>query len=158
MFRVLLCGKYPERRHDGVLFRDSQHPNDQARALKAGKPLPFRAVLQKKSGDWAWMNPVLKVKAAEARAMVPVVQQHMFPKNTGYQRLRFNMLSKPFRCYELLKDFDAIEMGSSARRFHMLYNELSAIAMRNNQPHRWRLYPKFHLMIHLAESGENPRL
>ena len=107
------------------------------------------------------MNPVLKVKAAEARAMVPVVHyitQHMFPKNTAYQRLRFNMLSKLLRCYELLKDFDAIEMGSSARRFHMLYNELSAMAMRNNQPHRWKLYPKFHLMIHLAESGENPSL
>ena len=114
-------------------------------------------MIQAKPSHW----PVFKVKAAEARYMVPICY-HMacnwFPLTSDYEKLRLNMLEQLVRCYDLLIFFAADAMGFHGRAFNMLYNQLNrqALAADANSV-RWRLYPKFHLMIHICESGENPK-
>lgn len=105
--------------------------------------------------------PLLKLKAAEARYMVPVclhMARHFFPATSDYEKLRLQMFEQLAHCYKQLDDFNAESMGFHARSFVMMYNQLNRDALSTNiRSLRWRLYPKFHLMIHLCESGENPK-
>ena len=105
--------------------------------------------------------PVMKLKAGEARYMVPIcfyMAAIFFPASSDYELLRLNMFQQLVRCYELLDNFDGEKMGFHARAFGMLYNQLNRGALADNpQSVRWRLYPKFHLMQHLCETNENPR-
>jgi hypothetical protein len=114
-------------------------------------------MISAKASHW----PVLKLKAGEARYMLPVcfhMASNFFPTASAYELLRLNMLQHLKKCYELLDAFDADAMGFHGRAFHMLYNQLNRGALVSDpRSVRWRLYPKFHLMIHLCESGENPR-
>ena len=130
-----------------------------AKCLKMKDPIwdLTMGMIQSSSGTW----PVLKLKAGEARYMVPVnlyIATHFFPTQSRYQRTRLDMLRRLQKCYDLLQDFDAEAMGAAARSFNMIYNQLNRMALSENPMSvRWRLYPKFHLMIHICESGENPR-
>lgn len=61
MLRVVLSSVWPAFRHDGVAFADSARPGDKARAKRAGQPLPFRALIQKKCADWSWFKGALSL-------------------------------------------------------------------------------------------------
>ena len=43
----LLIGRYPDRRHDGILFSESTYPGDKIRATLAGRPLGCRGLTVK---------------------------------------------------------------------------------------------------------------
>ena len=125
-----------------------------------GKPPPIwdltMGMIASQPTDW----PVFKVKAAEARYMVPAcvyMATNMFPTSSPYEKLRLHTLKHLQRCYDLLENFDADAMGFHARSFCVLYNQLNRQALTDPRSVRWRLYPKFHLMIHLCETGANPR-
>ena len=104
--------------------------------------------------------PVLKLKAGEARHMVPVcsfMAHNFFPVSSDYEKLRLQMFEQLHHCYKQLDAFDPDQMGFHARCFNLLYNQLNRDALANNpRSVRWRIYPKFHLMIHICESSENP--
>ena len=307
----LLIGRYPDRRHDGILFSESTYPGDKIRATLAGRPLGCRGLTVKKRGDWAWMKqacglcgwkaegvkgnvcykcaanctdmvftdpshtalwrdtivtramfllaiqmggacqsicnwpgfdievcdidwmhcgdlgvlvywlgnfiwhmivelggtfknnkkqcgqiismiklaaheldkdppisnlsvsmvkasngkpPKLKVKAAEARHLLPIT--HFMLCNyfdcrgeIGKIRVCSDNLKL---CYSLLDNwFDGagVFMAEHGRKFFLGYCELSKMALVHEaEPLHWRIYPKFHLWLHLCESGVNPKL
>ena len=65
-------------------------------------------------------------------------------------------------CYSLLDNwFDGagVFMAEHGRKFFLGYCELSKMALVHEAgPVHWRIYPKFHLWLHLCESGVNPKL
>ena len=105
--------------------------------------------------------PILKVKAGEARYLLPIVRRMMldfFEGQSPHARLRAHMINALQKCYDLLDDYCAESMAVHGRKFHMFYNQLNLEAVSENKfSQRWRIYPKFHLFIHLCEQGYNPK-
>ena len=106
--------------------------------------------------------PKIKLKAAEARYMVPVllmVLQNCFPAETEYEITREQCLAAMCKCLDELKSWEHgysnIRLGKLARQFVMLYCRLRRMS---GDARRWKLVPTFHLFLHCAESATNPRL
>ena len=106
----------------------------------------------------ATAKPRMRVKAAEARHLLPVMMQilrHWCPLDSEHDRLRLECCEALSACYACLDAWESGEvMGRRGRQFCLLFNELRRSA--RGDPY-WRQLPKFHLFIHLCESGVNPR-
>ena len=105
-------------------------------------------------------NVNLKVKAAEARQLLPIcrfILAHWCPLDNPHNILRLHCVEALCRCYAEVDTWapDSGErLGKCGRQFVALYCELRRSA---TDDWRWKLSPKFHLFIHLCEKGENPR-
>ena len=53
----LLAGRWPSRDHTGAMF-----PDGSWRAKMAGSPMPYRAAILSKLGDWAWLKACLNLR------------------------------------------------------------------------------------------------
>ena len=108
-------------------------------------------------------KPRLKLKASDSRLMVAVVYfmlTELFPAKSDYEKMRLQCLESLHRFYKALPrsreaddgdEFMASALGRLARQHVILYGELSR---HPDRPRRWeayRMYPKHHLFIHLAE-------
>ena len=108
--------------------------------------------------------PKLKVKAAEARHMVPVthfILKRFFPLASDHEFLRFRCIDALHKCYIELHKWgpnSSATLGHEGKYFCMLYNQLNLDALRRSpRGLLWRMYPKFHIFIHLCESGYDPK-
>jgi len=111
--------------------------------------------------------PKLKLKAAEGRYMVPVVERLLrcgVACVTEHEHRRLHCLQALCRCYDEINawvpDTSRDRLGSAARQFVTLYSELTVQAFAYDPSGlSYRLYPKFHLLVHCAEFSEVcPRL
>ena len=117
--------------------------------------------------------PRLGLKASDTRLMVPVthfILERIFPPTTEYQRLRFDCLHAMHLFYKALPrskvddghpEFMSSKLGRLARQHLTLYNELANHSSRYRLWDAYRVYPKHHLFVHLAEQDYhthgNPR-
>lgn len=105
--------------------------------------------------------PRMKLKAAEGRHFLPILRamlEHCFERDTEYTRQRFHCVDYLCKCYEELKAWSAetsrLTLATYARRHLILYQNLGRLC---GSDLRWRVYPKHHLFIHVAESSQgNP--
>ena len=58
MLRSCASGIMPAANHLNIPFSTSNQPGDRARAAAAGRHLPFRAFLVRKTCDWQWAKQV----------------------------------------------------------------------------------------------------
>ncbi len=101
-------------------------------------------------------GPKFRGKGAETRHMVPFGVQlaKMMADHVGGNDLRANqivsMMEYLFGFYTLFGQipFDASKASLWARRFCLIYSDLSRKSSKENL---WPFKPKFHLFIHLAE-------
>ena len=107
--------------------------------------------------------PKLKLKAAEGRHLLPILQAmlvHCFDNSSEHNLLRLRCVNALCACYEEMERWNdngtsARKLGEHARHHLILYNELSTQA---GDPLLWRLYPKHHQFLRIAEnSATNPR-
>jgi len=108
-------------------------------------------------------SPKLKLKAAEARYLLPVLEfvlREFFPADDEYSRVRHQCVVAMCRCYDELKAWEPRlsnqRLGRYARQHLMLYASLGRMCAP--EP-RWALVPKHHLLLHCAETSfHNPAL
>ena len=111
-------------------------------------------------------KPKARMKAAETRAMLPVLRHmltEIFPPQSEHDHLRLNALIAIDDFYvELFRwrnegvdtRLKCIELG---KRHLLMYAELGLEALQSERCRasgnwlRWRIYPKHHLFIHLLE-------
>ena len=104
--------------------------------------------------------PRLRVKAAEARYMLPITRHilaHYFPTQSDHESLRLHTVEAMLRMYQEVDSWgpgSSERLGRSCREFMTLYHRLRSTATSEVL---WTFYPKFHLLVHVCESGENPR-
>ena len=108
--------------------------------------------------------PKLKVKAGEARHLVPIVKDivlKFFDTTSAHGRMRMDCVNALHLCYQEVNDWadeSSTTLGRFGRQFCLMYSQLHLEAVRANPwSFKWRLYPKFHLFIHICEAGYNPR-
>ena len=110
--------------------------------------------------------PVLKVKAAEAKHLIPItnyILQNFVERDSEHNKLRAHCVAQLAKCYAIIDEWtiDAVSsplLGCAGRRFFMLYNTLSQRALaRDARGIHWGIFPKFHGFIHLCEGGCNRR-
>ena len=108
--------------------------------------------------------PKLKVKAGEARHLVPImccVLRTFFDTSSAHGKLRMycaNALRDCYREMDEWSDGSATRLGRFGRQFVLLYNDLHLERMMIDPwSMRWRLYPKHHMFIHICESGFPPK-
>ena len=107
--------------------------------------------------------PRLKAKAAETRNMVPVIcftLPNFFPGVTEHEKLRLQCMNLLNAMYEEMLAWgptSPAKLAKLGRQHGLLYAELGLPHADNIELCFWRMYPKHHLMIHLVESGDNPR-
>ena len=104
--------------------------------------------------------PRLKVKAAEARYMIPVTRyilSNYLPCTTDHQRIRLRAIEMMCLMYEEIDAWTADSpdrLSSMCRQFMETYYHLRETAA-SEVFYKW--YPKFHLMIQICESGVCPK-
>ena len=121
-------------------------------------PVPFHSLtigMIKVSGK----KPKMRLKATEGRLTLPIVIQllkHYFPCVSGHAQLRLNCCIALRDCYDEFKIWDEQspwKLGTYTRRFLTLYRRLDLSTPIN----QWHMYPKHHLLIHIAEDSlSNP--
>ena len=107
--------------------------------------------------------PRLKVKAAEARDLLKIclkMLQMFFPPNSEHDQTRFRCVETLYWFYMELDAWDPAtspdRIASLARRHCLLYAQLSFEQAPGSKT--WRIFPKHHLFVHLAElATNNPR-
>ena len=131
--------------------------------LKVAQPITNITITMIKTEASA--PPRLKVKAAEARHLLPVmhfvIHQYVECRNPHGQMIR-NCTDNLMTCYACLDNWTDVTpdlLAKHARMFLLGYCELTMDALtRECGPIHFRLYPEFHLWLHLCESGVNPKL
>ena len=105
----------------------------------------------------------LKLKAAEARHLVPVMLEILhrhFRTGDPYEELRYQCYLAIHRCYEEMNAWapggeSTCRLGKYVRQHITLY---IALQEHVGVPTRWHLVPKHHLLLHLGEQAlTNPR-
>ena len=100
--------------------------------------------------------PRFRLKAAQGRYFLPVlvgVMDQMFDKSSPHQQTRLSCMKNLLDCYHLFKAWDAsspAQLAVSCRRFLILYVQLNTGAKSQSL---WKLYPKMHLLMHVAEAA-----
>ena len=114
-------------------------------------------------------NVMSKLKAAEGRHMLPVLQYcltNFFKAETDHDSLVGLCLDRLCQVYAITEptawnpSSSPAKLGDSARRFSLLYAELSRIAIAGGDTFgvTWRIVPKFHMFLHTCEDSiDNPR-
>ena len=103
--------------------------------------------------------PKLKAKGAETRKLIPVLvalcYQHLDLTN-AVEQAAANCMSTLLECYRALdlQPYDGSVLQQCARRFALLYASLTE---HFGDGFSWRVKPKFHLLMHLAQSSTNPK-
>ena len=103
--------------------------------------------------------PKLKVKGAETRKLIPVLvvlcYKHL-DMTKAVEQAAANCLSSLLECYKALdlRPYDAKVLQHCARRFALLYTSLTEHFADEIS---WRVKPKFHLLMHLAEATTCPK-
>ena len=131
-----------------------------ARRLKVEPPLHTLTVHMFRTS--AKHKPKFKVKAAEGRHMLPIVEEMLrtcFPLVSPHEQTRYQCLAALHRCYMELGTWtpksSPERLCRNARQHLLLYCQLRAEATNDLL---WCLFPKHHLFIHLAEAAvTNPR-
>ena len=108
-------------------------------------------------------KPKLKLKAAEARHFLPIMKEIIrtcLPADSAHQVLRLQCVDSLLCCYQEMEHWDqrsSPERFATAGKRHLLL--LVHLRGESEDPLRWALYPKHHLLIHLIEGAVvNPRL
>ena len=116
-------------------------------------------------------KPKAKLKAAEARSMLPVLVHMMtvfFPPRSDHDHLRLQCLVSIDNFYKELVQWrnTGVNAASEAMRFGkqflLLYSELAVEELNGDRAkkhvwQRWRIYPKHHLFMHVLEE-DLPRI
>jgi hypothetical protein len=118
-------------------------------------------------------SPKLRVKAAEARGMLKVVDymlEFLLPIETEHQRMRFTYVNLLRQVYTELEhnnwnESSAARVFTLGRKHVLMYCALScrhAEINRHRSWEQWRMYPKHHQFLHILEDQiavqGNPRL
>ena len=129
-------------------------------AKDLNETLPFRELpvnLFRSSGA---KPPKLRLKAANGRHFLPVliaVLEQMMPCENQHAKLRLACLKALQSCYLEFRQWGAESprnLAKYVRQFLLLYGELSASSTCPGV--LWKVYPKFHLMMHCADCTSNP--
>ncbi|MDA8583955.1 hypothetical protein N9L68_06960 [bacterium] len=134
-----------------------------SKALGQGKP-PLNDLTQGMVKSARSKPPMMRVKAAEARHLVPVLRHmmmHYVPQESPHELLLLHCLDALHSCYgemESWNEHSAEALGKHGRHSVSLYKELNVRALADDPTGRnWRLYPKVHAFFHICESGCNAR-
>jgi len=135
----------------------------QASARSLGIPLSVTNLTVYMFRGGANEKPKMKTKAAQGRKYLPVLLEMLtnyFPHDDDHTNRRLKCVEALKKCYDELDAWVPHEsphrLGLSARQHLMLYR-----ALRDNCPRErlWNMYPKHHILVHLAEGAvANPRL
>ena len=132
-------------------------------AARLGMDRPIHSLTVLMIRGSATAMPRMRVKAAEARYLLPIVRETLatcFATDTQHARGRLHCVDALLSCYRVLDEWNstaspAQELVRAGRRFLILLRELHDSCP---DARRWRLYPKHHLFVHLIEGAViNPR-
>ena len=127
-------------------------------AARLGMDRPIHSLTVLMIRGSATAKPRMRVKAAEARYLLPIVRETLatcFATDTQHARGRLHCVDALLSCYRVLDEWNsttspAQELVRSGRRFLILLRELHDSCP---DARRWRLYPKHHLFVHLIEGA-----
>ena len=98
----------------------------------------------------------MELKTVEGRTCLPVLHymlSHFFPVADAHSRMRLQRVAALLSLYSELDSWGANNphnIGRYARKHSTLYAELPR---QCTDEARWNLYPKHHLLLHVAESA-----
>ena len=109
-------------------------------------------------------SPKLKLKASEGRRALKctaIILQRFFRPETAHEEIRLRCVESLSEFYDLLQDWTdhpsknhQKECGRLARKHLLHYSELAQESLQTGRHEGlklWRLYPKHHLFLHVAE-------
>ena len=131
-----------------------------AKALDQDRP-PINKLTMTMITAGGGKSPKLKVKAAEARYLLPIVQhilEHYVAMDTPHKVLRYQCIKAIATMYKQMKaePFKGEDVAEWGRKYLLLYAELGKEALRE-RAHiedgwvHWRWYPKHHQFSHFEE-------
>jgi hypothetical protein len=98
-------------------------------------------------------SPKLKGKAGHIRHLVPVLDsivQRTLQSQDAHTRTVVSCMNHLAACYKTLQDFDAQQLDTSARKMALLYCSLEREQLDAGVEKRWKVKPKLHLFLELA--------
>ena len=131
-------------------------------AKRLGLEKPFHSLTIQMFRSKASSKPKMKLKAAEGRHFLPVLREVLatcFSMVTVHEQTRLQAVDALLDAYRLLENWNADSPHQFARHIRRHLILLCDIRANQEDPLLWCLFPKHHLLIHLAESSfVNPRL